>query len=251
MDNDPELLEENVLWWADTAPQLKVRIYGSHWDAYKDRNIIDFDISIDLSPYLYSDAANRVSWRELRIAHLPSRNPDVECGIEAINGGTSLTRLCRRYCSIPTGFKKIDLQRRVVGFDEERFKRKLESVVRATDYLGNLKITFSVEGDKVTVLNKCRTNRLVLETWAIVLLTLTLMIFLVLPYITFRTEQFGVVIEWPFSRPGRDGRKQYVSLSEDQWCEEWSEAIKNAVLERRRGTMDQRGQFGWGGNVNP
>jgi hypothetical protein len=131
--------------------------------------------------------------------------------------------------------------RRVVGFDEEKVRQKLESLVRNTNYHGHLNITFPVKDQYVHVFNEAKINRWRLTTWIYWLCIFTLMFVFTWPYLFFRTKRFEVVsVDWSFSQLGQDGRKKYVSISEDQWYNLWGRAIHRAVLEKRQSTLDQQ-----------
>lgn len=49
-----------------------------------------------------------------------------------------------------------------------------------------------------------------------------------------------VTAEWRLSEPTAvPGRRKYVSMSEEQWYTMWAVAVQRAMLERRRGMLDQ------------
>ena len=72
LDSDPKYLEEHVNHWAAQPPRLWVRSRGTHRHTVHKGNkketntVTDFDIKIEVTPYLFSDATNRVSWQGLR-----------------------------------------------------------------------------------------------------------------------------------------------------------------------------------------
>ncbi|KAK3361946.1 hypothetical protein B0T24DRAFT_98728 [Lasiosphaeria ovina] len=258
LNTDPKFLEKHVEWWAQTPPRPYVRILGTHKQNVDNagkkekKTVTDFDVQVELTPYLYSDATNRVSWRELRTIEnsevarrgtvlrkrAPGSSQNIEVGLAE---KPTLAEWTHRYCASSAGLKCLALERRVVGFDAEKVKQKLNSMVRATNYRGCVQITFPTKDARVEVYNDCKTNRWRMTTWVWWLCTLTLMILFTWPYLFFRTKRFEVVVaEWPFSKPGENGRKKYVSISEDQWYNMWGRAISRAVLEKRQCTLDQQ-----------
>jgi len=257
LNEDPGLLQSHVEAWAATPPRPYVRVRGTHQQTVdkngkKERSsVTDFDIHIELTPYLYSDATHRKSWRELRTVDngdktrrgtvFRRRAPGAKQNIE-VGGDTkpTLQEWCHMYCASHGGLKVFALKRKMVGFDEQAVRTRIETLVRSTNYRGHLNVTFPVKNATVEVYNDCRTNRWRLTTWIQWVFMLTLMFIFTWPYLFFRTKRFEVVVaEWPFSRPAVDGGKQYVSISEQQWYNMWGRALGRAVLGRRQGTLGQ------------
>ncbi len=257
LDEDPRLLQSHVEYWASVPPRPYVKVTGTHRESVdkngkkETKTVTDFDIQIELTPYLYLDATNRISWRELRTvdngektrrgtifkARAPGSTQSIEVGGDA---KPTLLEWCHMYCASHAGLKAFSLRRRVVGFDEAKAKKLIESLVRGTNYRGHLSITFPVKDELVEVYNECRTNRGRLTTWVQWVCMLTLLFIFTWPYLFFRTKRFEVVAaDWPFSRPKSYGGKEYVSLSEDQWYNLWGRALSKAVLGKQQGTLDQ------------
>lgn len=256
LDSEPEVLEKYIRWWAERPPRPMVNLLGVHRHTFdrdgkrETRDVTDFDISIDLTPYLYSDATRGVSWHELctvdvfekrrrgtvfrKKAH---RSRQHELGSDQ----PSLAEWCHRYCASHAGLKCFVFEREVHGFDEEKVRQKLESLVRATNYRGRLNISFPVKDNVVQVYNDCKTNRWRLTSWIYWLCVFSLMVIFTWPYLFFRTKRWEVAkTKWYFSKPRDNGYRQFVSISEDQWYNMWGRAINRAVLERRQGTLDQQ-----------
>ncbi|KAK3689580.1 hypothetical protein B0T22DRAFT_461815 [Podospora appendiculata] len=258
LDSDPALLERHIKWWSQTPPRPFVRLLGTHTQSVNDagkkekKTVTDFDVSAELTPYLYSDATNQVSWRALRTAEdsentrrgtvLRKRAPGAKQSIElGLADKPTLTEWCHRYTASQAGLKCLTLERRMVGFDEEKVRQKLISLVRATNYRGSLSVTFPVVDARVTVYNQCKTNVWRLTAWIWWVCVLSLLFIFTWPYLFFRTKRYEVVFaEWPFSVFGENGRRQFVSISEDQWYNLWGRAISRAVLEKRQGILDQQ-----------
>lgn len=257
LDKDPKVLERQIKLSASKPPRPSVRILGTHSetvrekDKEEERTITDFDVSVELTPYLFSDATTGVSWTALRTVEdnekarrgtvLRKRAPCVKRDIEITNPKPTLAEWCHRYCASHAGIKSFELQRRVVGFNEERMKQMLETLVRSTNYRGTIQITFPVKGASTLIYNDCKVNRWRLTPWIIWLCYLSFLWLLTWPILFFSTKKFEVAIaEWPFSVTEENGTKRYVSMSEDHIYNLWGRAISRAVLDKRRCTLDQQ-----------
>lgn len=263
LDTNPELLEQQVRAWALTPPRPFVRIYGYHRERRhphdkkkENRDVTDFDIKVDLTPYLGPASGSHLMSCDLQTVEnqektrrgtsLRRRAP----GMRKDNPGRielgmlekpSLTHWCHMYCASHAGLKTFQLRRRVEGFDEQRVRAHLEGMVRRTNYRGHVRISFPVDGEKVEVWNDCRTNRWRLTTWIYGLFCVTMLWLLTWPYLFFRTKRFEVVTAtWFFSVVNFDDERVYATISEDQWYNLWGRALTKAVLMKRQGTLDQQ-----------
>jgi hypothetical protein len=257
LDEEPKLLEHQIQLSATKPPRPSVRILGQHTQTVSEngkkekKTVTDFDVSLELTPYLFSDATTGASWTELRTVEdsektkrgtiLRKRAPGIKRDIEiSANSKPTLAEWCHRYCASHAGLKSFTLRRRVLGFDEEKMKQKLELLVRGTNYRGSVKITFPVKEEYVVVYNDCKVSRWRLTPWIVWLCYLTFLWLFTWPYLFFRTKAFEVAVaEWPFSVTEQDGRKRYVSMSEDHLYNLWGRAISRAVLDKRQCTLDQ------------
>jgi hypothetical protein len=258
LDTDPAILEEHVNGWAQTPPRPYVRLHGTHSQEVEEngkktrKTVTDFDVQVELTPFLFSDPVNRVCFREVRTPEnadkvrrgtiLAKRAPGSMQSIEiGLAPKPSLREWCHRYQASHAGLKSFTVMRRMVGFDEEKVRQKLETLVRNTSYRGHLSISFPVKDQYVIVYNNAKTNRWRLTRWIWWLCVLTLTFIFTWPYLFFRTKRFEVVtVDWAYSRPDEFGRKQYISISEDQWYNLWGRAVHRAVLEKRQCTLDQQ-----------
>jgi len=257
LDAEPETLETQVNWWAKSPPRPFVRICGTHREnvdnmGKKERKrITDFDISIELTPYLYSNPITRTAWTQLRTVEseektcrgtvLRKRAPGAKQHIELGNTKPTLAEWCHRYCASHAGLKAFVFRRKVTGLDYELIKERLEGLVLATSYRGHVDISFPAKDDTIVVYNDCKTNAWRLTSWIVWLSMITLMFVFTWPYLFFRTKKFDVAFaEWAFSKPDGRGGRQFVSISEDQWYNMWGRAINRAVMSKRQGTLDQQ-----------
>ncbi|RYO78329.1 hypothetical protein DL766_009209 [Monosporascus sp. MC13-8B] len=260
---DPVRLEQLIRAEAATPPRPYMRLLGTHTETTRDskgkteRNTVtDFDVSVELTPYLYSDAQYRRSWTRLRTVEngerakrgtvFAGRAPgsgsgaarDIEVG--GADAKPTLREWCHRYAASHAGLKCFALRRRMVGFDAAGVVYRLRRLVNDTNYRGNLRVELVVRNEVVECYNECRTNRWRFTVWIWWLVVLSLIFVLTWPYLWLRTKRWEVVVaEWPFSVVADDGSKQYVSISEDQWYNLWARAICKAVLEKRQTVLDQ------------
>ncbi|ROT38986.1 hypothetical protein SODALDRAFT_350252 [Sodiomyces alkalinus F11] len=286
LDTDPAFLQKHIEMCALTPPRPFVQVRGTHTetvrkgDKTEKREHVDFDVRVELTPFLYSDINTRASWRELRTADnfekvrrgtvfavrapgfggrssSSSSSSTTRPGVDPATttttpaseeaGPPGLAEWCHRYCASHAGLKTFLLRRTVAGFDEEAVAAKLEALVRNTGYRGRTTVRFPVEDAAVEVFNQCRTNRWRLLAWLRWLTYLTLLFVFTWPWLFFRTKRFEVAVaEWHFSRfvfvpaGNGSGRREFVSVSEEQWYNMWARAIWKAVLGRRQGTLDQQ-----------
>ncbi|KAK4154244.1 hypothetical protein C8A00DRAFT_42978 [Chaetomidium leptoderma] len=256
LDKDPGLLERQIQLSATKPPRPSIRILGTHSQTVQEKGksekkpITDFDVVLELTPYLFSDPTRGVSWTKLRTVEdnektrrgtvLRKRAPGVKRDLEITNPKPTLAEWCHRYCANHAGVKSFALARQMVGFDEERMKQKLEALVRGTNYRGKVTITFPVRDSCIVVYNDSKVNKWRLTPWVIWLCYLSFLWLLTWPFLFLRTKKFEVAVaEWPFSVQEANGNKRYVSMSEDHIYNLWGRAISRAVLDKRQGTLDQ------------
>ncbi len=261
---DPARLEQHVRQLAAIPPRPYVRLIGTHTETTRDRKgksetstVTDFDVSVELTPFLYSDARYRRSWAQLRTVDngeevrrgtvlarraVPSGSLSAQDDIDIEVGGgkPTLQEWCHRYAASHAGLKCFSLRRHMVGFDEAGVLARLRRMVHDTNYRGRLVVEVRVKGDRVECYNDVRTNRWRFTPWVWWLAVLSLMFLFTWPYLWLRTRRWEVAVaEWPFSRTAADGRREFVSISEEQWYNMWARAICKAVLEKRQTVLDQ------------
>jgi hypothetical protein len=265
LDNDPKFLEEQLRSLATIPPRPQVHIRGVHHeterrgDRSERKEMVDFDVQIDLTPLLYEDISEQRAWNSLhtvgpfdkvcRGTVLATRAPGFGgSGVADSEDGTpDLREWCHRYCASHAGLKTLTLERRVTGWDFDSLGHRIETLIRDTNYRGRLSVTFPVRGARVAVYNDCRTNRWRLTKWIEMLFVFTLLFVLSWPYLLLRTKRWDVVYaHWSFSRVvpagDADGRsvQRYVNMSEKRWFNIWGRPIRDAVLARRQGMLGPR-----------
>ncbi|KAL2133812.1 hypothetical protein VTI74DRAFT_1618 [Chaetomium olivicolor] len=256
LDTDPKLLESQIQRSATKPPRPYVRILGTHTKTVSEngkrerKTVTDFDVSLELTPYLFSDATRGVSWRELRTVEnnqktrrgtiLQKRAPGVKRDLEVSDTKPTLAEWCHRYCASHAAVKSFVLERKVSGFGQEDLKQRLVALVRGTNYRGKVDITFPVKDTHVIIYNDCKVNRWRLTAWIAWLCYLTFLWLFTWPFLFFSTKRYEVAVaEWPFSLTDADGRKRYVSMSEQHIYNLWGRAISRAVMDKRQGTLSQ------------
>jgi hypothetical protein len=254
----PPVLEKHIRSLAATPPRPYITIVGTHTSTTKKSDgktekttVTDFDVSVEMTPYLYSDVQYRKSWTQLRTVDngektrrgtvLKKRAPSSIQSIEV--GGEpkpTLEEWCHLFCASHAGLKTFTLKRQMTGFDFPKVKQQLHNLVRSTNYKGNLKIDLVTKDEIVEIYNDARTNQWRLTAWIQWMFTLTLLFLFTWPYLWLRTKRWEVAVaEWPFSRMGEGTDREYVSLSEEQWYNMWGRAIVSAVLNKRQSVLDQ------------
>lgn len=259
--------------WARAPPRPYVQLRGTHSQTVDNngkkekKDVVDFDVKVELTPYLFADVRAYKSWRTLRTpdnrekvrrgtvfryqapeATGPPRLPDstesnaadADPENEAGEDKPTLEEWCRRYAEDPAKLRAFSLERRMIGFDYKKVRSQMETLVRRTNYRGHLQVSFPTDEVGQVYYNEHRFNQWRMLRWVQALCVLTAMIIFTWPYLFFATKRYEVVtVDWPFSRTTSEGRKEYVSLSEDQWYNMWARAITKGVLGKRQGTLDQ------------
>ncbi|KAI4700622.1 hypothetical protein J4E81_003583 [Alternaria sp. BMP 2799] len=257
-DNDPAALENSIRLLAEAAPTPLIYIMGTHRETTKKNNetksrtITDFRLVINLSKYIHANyLPNNFGTMSLTTAEnsekthrgtiLKCRAPGSKQDIEV--GGTQkpgLTEWCHRYCASPRALRIFRVRRDVTGLDEAYLRSRIEGIIRSTNYRGNISITFPVEDANVDFYTSHRVNAWRLKTWVRWVFYLTFLWIFSWPVLFFATRRWSVVrAEWPFSRTNTMGRKEYTTVSEEEWMGEWHVAIRRLVLERYEGEASE------------
>lgn len=252
LEADPDFLKSQLDILSTHPPRPFVHMRGSHIESRRngDRNeetrIADFDIEVELTHLLYTDISTQSSWRELTAVNqfekvrrgtvFAKRAPGFGgSGSVAEDGDPGVMEWCHRFCASSAGLKSFTLERRISGWDFDIIRRKLDKLVRNTNYQGDVSIEFPVHNARVEIYNDCRTNRWRMTKWIKAIFVMTLMFLFTWPWLFFRTKRWETVyVSWPLSKNG-----VYTSLSEEHWYNMWARAIRKAVLGRRQGELDQ------------
>jgi hypothetical protein len=75
LDTDPEFLAAHLEYLAAFPPRQFVQVRGTHTETVRrDKNktetntVTDFDVQVEMTPFLYSDISRQMSWAQLRTA---------------------------------------------------------------------------------------------------------------------------------------------------------------------------------------
>lgn len=273
-DTDPAALESAVRNWAHAAPVPLIYIMGTHKETTKrgdkteTREITDFRIVLNLSPYIHPNFSPQDSTpmslvtapnglKTHRGTVLKSRAPGATQDIEV--GGApppSLTEWCHRFCASGSPLRIFRLHRAVTGLDTTYLSNRLEGLLRSTNYRGNIRITFPVEDENVDVYTAHAVNRWRNTTWICWTFYLTFLWIFTWPILFFTTKRWAVVqAEWPFSTasPQNASGRLYTTVSEEQYLNRWAAAIKRLALDRYQGLASEemmRGVLERGGGLD-
>lgn len=253
LDSDPGYLVEWMEYLSESPPRAFMRIEGTHTESRtqdsktKTEEVVDFELKVEMTAFLYGDIKNGKSWRSLRTVRdeeVARRGTSLrtrargEGGPEV--GGGSLVEWAHRYCASSSTLKTFTLRREITGFDSAYVRKRVSELVRETGYKGRVRVHFPVIASRATVYSDCAINELRLTRWVRWLFYLTLLFLLVWPFLFLSTKRFEVLVaEWPFSRVREDGSVEYVSVSEETFVNVWAGAVRRGVVGRRRGVLDQ------------
>lgn len=259
LDTDPVFLRHHLDRLAVIPPRPHVHIRGVHNEnvrkadgRHERREVVDFDLQLELTHLLYEDIQAQRPFHRATVTAgnfekvrrgtiFATRAPGYGGSGLAEDGTPDLDDWCFRFCTSTSGLRNFVLERQVEGYDFELIRRKLESLIRDTNYRGRLTITFPVLNGRVEVYNECMTNRWRLTKWIEMIFVFTLLFLFSWPWLYFRTAKWEVVnVQWHMSATDAQGRKRYAGgLSEERWYNMWARVIHKAVLDRRQGTLDQ------------
>ncbi|KID85748.1 hypothetical protein MGU_07056 [Metarhizium guizhouense ARSEF 977] len=268
LDRDPDFLAGHIYKLCQVPPRPFVKLVGTHTESSsggEDNNnrgretktVTDFDIEIELTHLLYSDARTAQARRSIRTAGnlekvrrgtvFATRAPGFGgAGPVPEEGTPELREWCRRYCASAAWLRCFTVERKVEGYDWDALGARLEGLARAANYRGRVEVRFPVRQARVHVYSDCRVNRWRLTPWVVAAFTFSLAFVLAWPVLFLATRRWETVTaEWRMSdvdveaggAPG--GRRRYVSLGEEAWYAVWAGTIQRAMLERRRGLLDQ------------
>ena len=232
LDEDPEYLQQWLEYLAEFPPRPFIRIEGEHTETERKKDkderktVVDFDVKLELTAFLYRDVKTRNAWRTVRTVEntenvrrgtvLRKRAKGYRCQRSRRDTGPislgddgesaepkpSLMEWCHRYCASHAGLKTFVLRRRVLGIDERWLKGRIDSLVRETGYRGRVRVSIPVVAESATIYSSGKVNELRLTRWVRWLFYLTLMFLFAWPYLFFRTKRFEVLVaDWEFSRP--------------------------------------------------
>ncbi|PVI07349.1 hypothetical protein DM02DRAFT_608887 [Periconia macrospinosa] len=254
-DHDPVYLEKGIRDFAQMAPSPLIYIMGTHQETTRHLNsdkrekktVTDFRIVIPIQQYLRRNM-ERGDTSQMKLTTVQNgektyrgtvfktRAPGVKQDIEVGTPPPTLTEWCHRFCASSKMLRIFRLERPVTGLDTGYLRNRIEGLIRATNYRGYISVTFPVEEKNIDIYNSSRINELRVTTWVRWVFFLTFLWIFSWPALYFGTKRYSVVrAEWPFSTTDATGRKQYTTISEEQWFGKWEVAIRRLVLGQYEG----------------
>jgi hypothetical protein len=122
---------------------------------------------------------------------------------------------------------RFTLEREVVNWNTEYIEGQIRSLIAATKYHGVVSVTFPVAHSKVVVQSPDKANR---------------SCFFSMISFMYKTNRYEVLKAiWPYatSQPGSAASetmpRQCAVQSEESWWNDWKNAIRYAVLQKRKG----------------
>jgi len=258
LDSDPVALEAAIRANAEFAPTAYIYIMGTHKETVKrgdkkeTQHITDFRIVLNIQRYLHKnfnslDATSMAvttvedGVKTHRGTILKCRAPGAKQDIEVGTQKPSLTEWCHRYCASPRMLRIFRLERTVPGLDKVYLKNRIEGLIAATNYRGNVSITFPMEDRNLDIYTSNKINQWRLKTWVCWVFYLTFLWIFTWPYLFFMTKRYAVVrAEWPFSIAYVGAGKTYTTVSEEQYIEKWHVALRRLVLDRYQGEASEQ-----------
>ncbi|KAL1607187.1 hypothetical protein SLS59_002891 [Nothophoma quercina] len=255
-DSDPVFLESALRSFASTAPVPLIYIMGTHKETTKrgdkkeTHHVTDFRIVLNISSYLHPDfcisnntTMNLVTASNGEKTHrgtiLKKRAPGVKQDIEVGTVAPTLTEWCHRFCASTSALRIFRLKKTVTGLDETYLRNRIEGLIRSTNYRGHINITFPVEDSNVDIYTSHRVNNWRNTNWICWIFYLTFLWLITWPILFLCTKRYSVVrAEWPFSLTS-NGRKVYTTVSEEQYFDKWSTAIRRLALDRYQGEASE------------
>jgi hypothetical protein len=253
-DADPEFLEEWVNMMARYPPTPYIDIRGTHQEMKRDNNgkdkretVTDFRIMVNMQNYLWPNfVPGNFTTTKLETAEpgqktyrgtvLKKREKGSKGGIEVGQNKPTLKEWCHRYCAKAHGTKIFRLTRAVSGMDKETIKGSIFSLIRSTNYRGNISVEFPVADSAVDIYSTSNLNKWRLTNWICWIFYLTFLWIFAWPVLFFATKRYEVVkVTWPFAKCQPDGQRSLTTVSERQWLDMYGPAIKQLCLDRYKG----------------
>ncbi|TVY13667.1 hypothetical protein LARI1_G008530 [Lachnellula arida] len=239
----PNALVSLIQSVATIPPKPHIRIVGKSSDGS-----IDFDVTMNAMNLIVPDADRKGKMNYVRI---------IGPGEAGFRGDTketlapdlgNLDNWARSYCADTSSIKQFVLERIVTNWDTSYLEGRLLSLINSTAYRGHCTVSFPLTHSRVVVHSPDKVNRF----------------FSNVTKVFTGTRKYEVIKSiWPYADVprGETGRRCAVQ-EEDVWFNDWKDAIRHAVLGRRRGwvTGEDRLEFlmeprpaeqgnpsGWGG----
>lgn len=243
-----DTLEELITTQAQYPPVLTLRVQGTHSEKKKNNKtrVTDFDFKLDMTHLLIPSDGSKPGEMHMipegTKAYRGTRMPTESRAVD-IEAGNELETWCTRYCDDPSTVKSFTLKRNVVDLDQARLRELVQSLIRSTNYLGDIDISYPLTAKNIVVYSPCKVNELRTLWYVRWFFYLTFLWIFAWPYLFFVTKRYEVVTaDFPFSTStcSDPSSKQYTSISEDDFFVIWRAAVKRAALAKMQGCIDEQ-----------
>ncbi|TVY31813.1 hypothetical protein LSUB1_G008624, partial [Lachnellula subtilissima] len=215
----PNALVSLIQSVATVPPKPHVRIVGKSSDG-----TVDFDVTMNAMNLIVPDADRKGKMNYVRI---------IGPGETGFRGETketlapdlgNLDNWARSYCADTSAIKQFVLERTVINWDTSYLEGRLLSLINSTAYRGHCTVSFPLTHSRVVIHSPDKCDEGVYG----------------------HKEIRGHQSIWPYADVprGETGRRCAVQ-EEEMWFNDWKDAIRHAVLGRRRGwvTGEDRLEF--------
>ncbi|KAK7965828.1 uncharacterized protein PG986_000105 [Apiospora aurea] len=220
----PDTLKQHIRHWATTPPPPAPGDYGL---AYKGGYAMG--------------TANRIWWHDTHMSEkcIRQRKKKHQNGVNP--HPSTLMEWCRRFCADESHLKRASIRFEMTDFNKTLVRQKITTLMRELLYKGRVNVEVLPEecNNQLNVYNDTHINRGRMRGLDKFLVGTTGRWVSSLPHARSATNYFGqVVVRWPFSRMVANGRdREYVSVSEEKFFEDWAPAIRETALHRRLITL--------------
>ncbi|KAH8686016.1 hypothetical protein BGZ60DRAFT_365784 [Tricladium varicosporioides] len=225
ISNHPDNLVALIQQLATVPPKPQIRIIGKTSDSN-----IDFDVKLNVMNLIVPDEKKlRMNYvTTIGAGELGFRGETKETRTPTIQG---LEEWAKLYCEDKSSIKHFTLDRVVTNWDTSYLEGRLLSLVNSIHYKGQVIVSFPVTHARVLVRSPDKVNKLFSN---------------VTKMFTGVRKYEVVKSVWPYADipRGEPGRKCAIQ-EEEMWFNEWKNAIRHAVLMRRKGwvTIEDRVEF--------
>lgn len=235
---------------AKYPPTFTARIVGTHSETTRKKDkqekvtVTDFDIRLDMTHLLVPgpDTPHSLLYQDLvtpipQIKAYRGHRTQSVCPQES---APDFDSYIQSYTSSPFPVRSFTLNRRIMYHDSAALEALFTSLVGSTNYRGQLKVTFPITHNRVTVYSPCWQNHHREKMWLRWIFYLTFLWILSWPYLWFMTRRWEVVTAvFPYSTDPENGNRQFVTKSEEAFYKEWRSSIRRAVVGKRQGWIDE------------
>src|SRR5947209_7107001 len=124
------------------------------------------------------------------------------------------------------------------GYNTALLERELQQLIHATNYRGQVKVTFPSTNHIIKIRPSNQFTRLRYNSPLRWFFYVTFLWIITWPILWFITKKYNVIKSvWPISVEQDHGR--IVRITEEQWLMKWKPPIRRAVLAKRTGWVSE------------